>query len=99
MFRPSSFGAASTLARSSTFFATSSRIFIPSSGWATSRPRNMIVIFTLCPSPRNLATLRVLVSKSPGPIFGRYFISLIAVVLALRRFSFSRWLASYFHLP
>ena len=26
---------------------------------------------------RNLATWRVLVSKSPGPIFGRYFISLI----------------------
>ena len=55
----------------------------PSSGWAISRPRNMIVTLTLWPSPRNCSTLRVLVSKSPAPILGRYFISLIDDVGAL----------------
>src|SRR5947208_2983083 len=40
----------------------------------------MIVIFTLWPSPRNFDTWRVLVSKSPEPILGRYFISLMAVL-------------------
>ena len=63
--------------------ATWSRIFMPSSGWDTSRPRNMIVTFTLWPSARNSATLRVLVSKSPCPILGRYFISLIETLRAL----------------
>ena len=72
---------------------------MPSSGWATSRPRNMIVIFTLWPSPRNFPTERVLVAKSPPPILGRYFISLMETLLALRRDSLSRWAASYFHLP
>src|SRR5436305_2203521 len=56
MLRPSTLGAASTLARSLTLSATRSRIFSPSSWWLISRPRNMIVIFTLWPSPRNLDT-------------------------------------------
>ncbi len=59
----------------------------------------MIVIFTLWPWPRNSATLRVLVSKSPSLILGRYFISLIDALLDLRRDSLSRWAASYFHFP
>ena len=40
-------------------------------------------------------TCRVLVSKSPGPILGRYFISLIPVLVVLRRDSLARWAASY----
>jgi hypothetical protein len=35
------------------------------------------------------------VSKSPVPIFGRYFISLMLVLVVLRRDSFARWAASY----
>ena len=46
-------------------------------------PRNMIVTLTLWPSFRNSATLRVLVSKSPRPILGRYFISLMEMFDAL----------------
>ena len=53
----------------------------PSSGCCISRPRNMIVTLTLCPSPRNCSTLRVLVSKSPAPILGRYFISLTTTLV------------------
>src|SRR5581483_7428697 len=52
MLRPSSLGAASTLAPGATWAATWSRIFLPSSGWLISRPRNMIVILTLWPSLR-----------------------------------------------
>lgn len=95
MFRPSSLGAASTLAKVCTDSATWSRIFLPRSGWLISRPLNMIVIFTLCPSPKKRATCRVLVSKSPAPIFGRYFISLMLVLVDLRRDSLARWAVSY----
>ena len=59
----------------------------------------MIVIFTLWPSPRNSATLRVLVSKSPVPIFGRYFISLMETADDLRRDSFAFWASSYLNFP
>ena len=48
--------------------------------------RNMIVTFTLCPSDRNLSTFLVLVSKSPVPILGRYFISLMETLAALPGF-------------
>ena len=95
MLRPSSLGAASTLATAATVSATWSRIRLPSSGWLISRPRNMIVILTLWPSPRKRATCRVLVSKSPTPILGRYFISLMLVLVVLRRDSLARWAASY----
>ena len=56
MLRLSSLGSASTLATPSICSAMRSRIRLPCSGWYTSRPRNMIVILTLCPSFRNLAT-------------------------------------------
>src|SRR5687768_15641554 len=88
MLRPSRRGDASTLARCLVASATPSRIFIPSSGWATSRPRNMIVSFTLWPSARKCSTFLVLVSKSPLPIFTRYFISLMEIWVVLRRDSF-----------
>ncbi len=99
MLRLSSLGSASILAMPSICSAMRSRIRFPCSGWYTSRPRNMIVILTLCPSPRNLATWRVLVSKSPGPIFGRYFISLIPTWTVLRRLSLARWASSNLNLP
>ena len=99
MFLPSSLGEASTLARSALCTATWSKIFMPSSGCATSRPRNMIVIFTLWPSSRNSSTLRVLVSKSPLPILTRYFISLMEICVVLRRDSFAFWPASYLNFP
>src|SRR5947209_14692160 len=47
MFRPSSRGAASTLAGGASCSAMRSRIFLPNSGRAISRPLNMMVIFTL----------------------------------------------------
>ena len=47
MFRPSNRASASTLAEPSTCSTILSRIFLPSSGWKTSLPRNMIVILTL----------------------------------------------------
>ena len=99
MLRPSSFGAASILAIEPTCSATWSRSFLPNSGWLISRPRNMIVILTLWPSPRNLVTWRVLVSKSPTPILGRYFISLMLLLVALRRDSLARWASSNLNLP
>ncbi len=58
---------------------------MPSSGWLTSRPRKVIVTLTLWPSSKNLATWRVLVEKSPVPILGRYFISLMLVLVAFFR--------------
>src|SRR3954452_1072897 len=61
MFRPSWRGADSTIAISFTSSAMRSRIRKPSSGCAISRPRNMIVNFTLLPSPRNRSTWRILV--------------------------------------
>src|SRR5688572_13091969 len=99
MLRPSRRGDASTLARCLVASATPSRIFIPSSGWATSRPRNMIVSFTLWPSARKCSTFLVLVSKSPLPILTRYFISLMEIWVVLRRDSFCFWAASYLNLP
>ena len=74
-----------------------SRILAPSSGWNTSRPLNMIVTLTLWPSERNSATFRVLVSKSPTPILGRYFISLTETLDAFRRDSLARCFSSYCH--
>ncbi len=59
----------------------------------------MIVTLTLWPSPRNFSTLRVLVSKSPGPILGRYFISLTVWFEDFFRDSLARWSASYLYLP
>src|ERR1019366_7969527 len=99
MLRPSSRGMDSDLPSPSIWSAIRSRIFLPSSGWKTSRPRNMIVILTLWPSSRNLATCRVLVSKSPSPILGRYFISLIPTWTALRLDSLARWAASNLNFP
>src|SRR5664280_1191709 len=99
MLRPSSRGTDSDLPRPSIWSAIRSRIFFPSSGWKTSRPRNMIVILTLWPSSRNLATWRVLVSKSPGPILGRYFISLTPTFWVLRRDSLAFCASSNLNLP
>src|SRR5437588_5394525 len=61
MLRPSTRGAASTLPTSLTCSAIRSRIFLPSSGWAISRPRNMIVILTFEPSLRKRSTCFVFV--------------------------------------
>ena len=61
MLRPSWRGADSTTANSATSSATRFRIFIPSSGWAISRPRNMIVSLTLLPSPRKRTTCFIFV--------------------------------------
>ena len=61
MLRPSTRGAASTLPTSLTYSAIRSRIFLPSSGWAISRPRNMIVILTFEPSLRKRSTCFVFV--------------------------------------
>ena len=99
MFRPSMRGKISTRPTSFTASSTWSRIFLPSSGWYTSRPRKVRVTFTLWPSARKCSTLRVLVSKSPPPIFGRYFISLMTTLLVLRRDSLAFWAASYLYLP
>src|SRR5580765_7838467 len=52
MLRPSSLGTTSTLATWATRSATLSRMRRPSSGCWVSRPLNMIVTFTLWPSPR-----------------------------------------------
>ncbi len=71
----------------------------PSSGWCISRPRNVSVTLTLWPSCRKRSTLRVFVSKSPLEIFGRYFISLMETLLALRLDSLAFCAASYLYLP
>src|SRR5581483_9094072 len=77
MLRPSTRGAASTLPTSLTCSAIRSRIRLPSSGWAISHPRNMIVILTFEPSLRNRSTCFVFVVYSCSSILGRNFISLI----------------------
>ena len=99
MLRPSILGKISTRPTSFTASSTSSRIFLPSSGWYTSRPRKVSVTFTLWPSARNRSTLRVLVSKSPFEILGRYFISLMTTFVVFRRDSLAFWAASYLYLP
>ncbi len=99
MFRPSRRGKISTRPMWFVASTTWSRIRWPSSGWFISRPRKVSVTFTLWPSSRNFSTLRVLVSKSPFEIFGRYFISLMETLLVLRRDSFAFWAASYLYLP
>ena len=55
--------------------------------------------FTLWPSSMNRMTLRVLVSKSPLPIFGRYFTSLTDTLVDFRRASLAFWPSSYLNLP
>ncbi len=50
---------------------------------------------TLWPSSRKRATWRVFVVKSPVPILGRYFISLMLVLVAFFRDSFARCADSY----
>src|SRR5262249_53049381 len=62
MLRPSWRGADSTTAMSPTCSATRSRIRRPSSGWNTSRPRNMIVSLTFEPSARKRSTCFIFVS-------------------------------------
>ena len=52
------------LEKSASAAATRSRTALPSSVWAICRPRNIIVTFTLFPSPRNSRAWRVLNSKS-----------------------------------
>ena len=99
MLRPSRRGIDSTLPTVLTLSAILLRMFWPNCGRSTSRPRNMIVILTLWPSARKPATLRVLVSKSPGPIFSRYFISLRLALVDFRRDSRARWASSNLNLP
>ena len=99
MLRPSNLGNTSTRPTWATASATLSRMRRPSWGCCISRPRNMIVTLTLLPSPRNASTLRVLVAKSPGPIFGRYFISLTRTWVDFRRDSLARWDCSYLNFP
>ena len=99
MLRPSMRGVMSILACSAISSATSSSIRRPSSGCCSSLPRNMIVTFTLLPSERNFSTWRVLVSKSPLLIFGRYLISLMTVCELLRRDSFARCASRYLNFP
>ena len=71
MLRPSWRGGDSTIAISATSSAIRWRIFMPSSGWAISRPRNMIVSLTLLPSPRKRIDVlhlgRVVVLVDLGP--------------------------------
>ncbi|GIT45831.1 MAG: hypothetical protein Ct9H300mP12_04160 [Acidimicrobiales bacterium] len=53
----------------------------------------------LAASPKNASTFRVLVAKSPGPILGRYFISLTRTWVAFLRDSLARWDCSYLNFP
>ncbi len=98
MLRPSSRGIDSTLPTAFTVSAMRLRMSCPNCGRSTSRPRNMIVILTLWPSARKPETLRVLVSKSPGPIFRRYFISLRLALVDFRRDSLARCASSNLNL-
>src|SRR2546423_852830 len=99
MLRPSCFGAASTCEISLKSLASRSRSFAPSSVWAISRPRNMIVTLTLSPSSRNRSTWPFLMLKSWSEIFGRNFISLTMTWDCFLRDSLARTSCSYFHLP
>ena len=99
MFLPSSRAWVSTLTYSPTTPRTWSRILVPSSGWAISRPRNCSVTLTLCPSWMNWSTLRTLTSKSPRPILGRNLTSLTDTFVDLRRDSLAFWASSYRNLP
>jgi len=90
MLRPSSRACVSTRAVSPSCSMTASRIFLPSSGCATSRPRNCNVTFTLCPSARNCCMWRTFVSKSAFPIFGLNFTSFMVIWTVFLRDSFSR---------
>src|SRR5918994_335821 len=56
MFRPSCFGIDSTVTIPPRSPTNRSRIFLPSSVWVISRPRNMIVTLTLWPPRRNRST-------------------------------------------
>jgi len=64
-------------------------MFLPSSGWKTSAPEHDRDL-DLWPR-RELDHLTVLVLKSPIPIFGRYFISLIPTLVVFRRDSLAFW--------
>ena len=101
MLRPSSLGAASTLADGGRPARRRGRgSSCPSSGWLISRPRNMIVILTLWPSARNRERPGGSWCRSrPVPILGRYFISLMLVLVVLRRDSLARWASSNLNLP
>src|SRR5918997_1105164 len=75
MLRPSRFGWLSMRPSSSRSPASLLRSLSPSSGCWTSRPRNMIVTFTLSPPRRKRSTWPRLVLKSWSPILGLSFIS------------------------
>lgn len=61
MLRPSIFGWFSMTATSFRSSANRSRMERPCSGWAISRPRNMMVIFTLLPASKKRSTCFFLV--------------------------------------
>ena len=56
MFRPSCLGIDSTVTISPRSPTSRSKILRPRSVWVISRPRNMMVTFTLCPPRRNRST-------------------------------------------
>src|SRR3954469_16333270 len=66
---------------------------------AISRPRNCSVTLTLWPSARKSCMWRTFVSKSPLPIFGRNFTSLIETCTVFLRDSLAFWLSSYRNFP
>src|SRR5215217_2034871 len=83
MFLPSRLGWLSTRPSSSRSPASRLRSLSPSSGCCTSRPRNIMVTFTLSPPRRKRSTWPRLVLKSWSPILG---LSLISRTLTLTWF-------------
>src|SRR6185437_2448299 len=76
---PSNFGSASILLTSTSSWATRITTFLPSSGCAIWRPRNIKVTFTLFPSPKNSRACLTLVWKSCSSMPGRNLTSLSSI--------------------
>src|ERR671916_3223317 len=99
MLRPSRLGWLSMRPRSSRSVARRLRSLSPKSGCWTSRPRNMMVTFTLSPPRRKRSTWPRLVLKSWSPIFGRSFISRTLTLTCFLRAALRACSFWYLNLP
>src|SRR5919107_717208 len=99
MLRPSRLGWLSMRPRSSRSVARRLRSLSPKSGCWTSRPRNMMVTFTLSPPRRKRSTWPRLVLKSWSPILGRSFISRTLMFTCFLRAALRACSFWYLYLP
>src|SRR5215203_6137346 len=99
MLRPSRLGWLSMRPSSSRSSASLRKSRSPSSGCCTSRPRNMIVTFTLSPPRRKRSTWPRLVLKSWSPILGLSFISRTLTLTCFLRAALRACSFWYLNLP